>query len=115
MREPGGHTELLVMRLLARRPALSQRELATSLRMSLGKANYCLRGLIAKGLVRAVHYRTDENKLSYIYQLTPDGIAARQALTHRVLEQKVVEYEALRMEIEQLRRDSALGASGACP
>jgi EPS-associated MarR family transcriptional regulator len=103
------------MRLLAMRPALSQRELATSLGMSLGKANYCLRALIEKGLVKAENYRSSDNKLSYLYLLTPSGVAAKLELTHQFLAQKVVQYEALRVEIEQLRRDSAPGADGVFP
>ena len=94
------------MRALATTPAASQRELASSLGMSLGKANYVLRALIEKGFLKAENYRTSKNKLSYLYVLTPAGIAAKATLTRQFLGRKVKEYEALRVEIEQLRRDS---------
>lgn len=72
--------------------------------MSLGKANYCLRALIEKGFLKAENYRNSRNKLSYLYVLTPSGMAARTELTREFLARKVSEYEALRLEIEQLRR-----------
>ena len=87
--------------------------MASSLGVSLGKANYCLRALIAKGLVKSEDYRNSTNKLSYLYLLTPSGLAAKAELTRHFLARKVVEYEALRIEIERLRQDSeASGEEG---
>ncbi len=99
------------MRLLGAKPELSQRQLATSLGMSLGKANYCLRALISKGFVKAENYRNSNNKLAYFYLLTPSGIAAKAELSRRFLAQKVREYEALRLEIESLRIENERAAS----
>src|SRR5258708_39081982 len=101
------------MRLLGAKPELSQRQLATSLGMSLGKANYCLRALIAKGFVKAENYRNSRNKLAYFYLLTPSGIAAKAELSRRFLAHKVREYEALRLEIESLRTENARPAANA--
>lgn len=39
-----------VMRALEANPQLSQRDLAKALGISLGVVNYCLRGLVEKGL-----------------------------------------------------------------
>ncbi len=100
-------TALGVMRLLAGRPQASQREVALSLGVSLGKANYCLRALIARGFVKAENYRKSSNKLAYLYILTPSGVAAKAELTQRFLARRVKEYEALRLEIEALERESA--------
>lgn len=77
--------------------------------MSLGKANYCLRALMAKGFVKAQNYRNSTNKLAYFYLLTPSGIAAKAALTRKFLALKVREYEELRLEIEQLKSESDHG------
>lgn len=99
--------ELELMRLIGQRGELSQREVATSLGVSLGKANYCLRALIAKGFVKAENYRKSSNKMAYLYLLTPSGIAAKAELTRQFLALKVREYEALRAEIEQLKRESS--------
>src|SRR5205809_57635 len=94
------------MRTLAERPAASQRELASSLGMSLGKANYCLRALIEKGFLKAENYRKSDNKAAYLYVLTPSGVAEKAALTKQFLGRKMKEYEELRLEIEQLRREA---------
>ena len=103
-------TFLGVLRLLVARPQLSQREVASSLGVSLGKANYCLRALIAKGFVKAQNYRKSSNKLAYLYLLTPAGVAEKANLTREFLAIKVKEYEALRLEIEGLARESELVA-----
>lgn len=100
------------MRLLVRNRALSQRRLASSLGVSLGKANYCLRALIEKGFVKAENYRNSNNKLAYFYLLTPSGIAAKAELTREFLARKMREYEALGLEIEQLRQESERGNHG---
>jgi EPS-associated MarR family transcriptional regulator len=94
------------MRLLGTRRELSQREVASSLGVSLGKANYCLRALITKGFVKAENYRNSDNKLAYFYLLTPSGIAAKAELTREFLARKTREYEQLRVEIEQLKQES---------
>jgi len=44
--------------------------------------------------------------------LTPAGIAAKAELTRYFLARKVGEYEALRLEIEQLKRESKGTAQG---
>ena len=97
---------LSVLRLLSVKPNLSQREVATAVGVSLGKANYCLRALITKGLVKTENYRKSSNKRAYLYVLTPAGVVAKADLMRRFLVRKVREYEALRHEIEWLRRDS---------
>lgn len=101
-------TDLSVLRLLAASPHLSQREVASSVGVSLGKTNYCLRALIAKGFVKAENYRKSSNKLAYLYLLTPAGVAAKADLTRKFLARKVKEYEALRLEIEGLKRESEI-------
>jgi EPS-associated MarR family transcriptional regulator len=111
---PSGHSlssetdrsHLELMRLLERERKLSQRQVATSLGMSLGKVNYCLKALIQKGFVKAENYRNSENKLAYFYLLTPSGIAAKAELTRRFLSRKMKEYDELKLEIERLQHES---------
>jgi EPS-associated MarR family transcriptional regulator len=103
-------TFLSMLRLLAANPHLSQREVASSVGVSLGKANYCLRALIAKGFVKAHNYRNSRNKFAYLYLLTPAGAAAKADLTRQFLVRKMREYEALRLEIEGLERERELVA-----
>jgi EPS-associated MarR family transcriptional regulator len=98
--------QLELLRLLGAKNELSQRELASSLGMSLGKANYCLRALIVKGFVKAENYRNSQNKLAYLYVLTPSGISAKAELTRQFLARKVQEFEELRLEINRLQREN---------
>src|SRR5439155_8504928 len=98
--------QLQLLRLLGSKPRLTQRQAASSLGVSLGKVNYCLRALIEKGLVKAENYKKSDNKLAYLYLLTPTGISAKADLTRSFLARKVSEYEALRAEIERLKQES---------
>jgi EPS-associated MarR family transcriptional regulator len=94
-----------VLRALEQQPDLSQRQLADMLGVSLGKANYLLRALLDKGLLKARNFRNSQNKLAYAYLVTPSGIAQKAELTRSYLERKTAEYEALKDEIEQLQAD----------
>src|SRR5437763_1476222 len=98
--------QLELLRLLDSTPSVTQREAASALGVSLGKTNYCLRALVAKGLVKAENYRKSDNKLAYAYLLTPSGMAAKAELTKDFLARKVREYEALRAEIDWLQREA---------
>ena len=74
--------------------------------MSLGKANYVLKALLDKGLVKVQNFRSSENKRSYAYLLTPDGVATKAELTRQFLARKIEEFDALRIEIERLKAES---------
>ena len=95
-----------ILRILQEDPAISQRDLARQLGVSLGKANYCLQALIEKGWINANNFKNSNNKKAYTYLLTRRGIVEKARVTARFLERKVAEYEALRREIEQLRREA---------
>src|SRR5579864_23899 len=107
---PNDETGLKLLRLLEANPKASQRDLATEFGFSLGKVNYCLRALVHKGWIKANRFRNSRNKLAYRYLLTPRGIEQKAALTARFLRIKMREYETLRAEIAQLRRE--VGGSG---
>ena len=95
------------LRLLDSTPHINQRKLAESLGVSLGKTNFCLNALLDKGLVKMENFRTSTRKLNYAYLLTPSGVTAKAALTQRILKRKMEEYEALKIEIEQLKQEAA--------
>lgn len=97
---------LLVLRLLAARPHLTQREMARELGVSLGKANYCLRALTGRGFVKVQNFRKSKSKRGYVYLLTPTGVAAKANLTRHFLVRKREEYNALRIEVERLQQES---------
>jgi EPS-associated MarR family transcriptional regulator len=95
-----------LLRLLQSNPDLSQREVANELGVSVGKVNYSLRALMQRGWVKAQNFRNSQNKMAYRYLLTPRGIEEKAKITVRFLQAKMDEYETLRLEIEQIRRDA---------
>ena len=98
-------THLKVLRHLEDNPHVTQRELAIALGISLGKANYCLKALINKGLIKANNFKNNANKRSYLYILTPKGIETKTRISIRFLQRKIEEYELLKQEIEQLQTE----------
>jgi EPS-associated MarR family transcriptional regulator len=108
----GSESHLRVLRLLQANPHLTQRELASQLGVSLGKANYCMQQLLRKGLVKMLNFSASTHKLRYAYLLTPSGVRAKARLTTEYLMIKVAEYESLKHEIEQLRAEASHSHSG---
>jgi EPS-associated MarR family transcriptional regulator len=95
-----------LLKTLEENPGLSQRDLAKRLGVSLGKINFCLNALVAKGSIKINNFRNSGNKLAYAYLLTPRGIEERARMTVYFLKFKVQEYERLRAEIEDLQREA---------
>jgi hypothetical protein len=66
-----------------------------------------------KGLVKMKNFADSKNKFGYVYVLTPTGMAEKTAITHRFLQRKMDEHEALKAETEALRSDvDGLGREG---
>jgi len=99
-------TYFRVMRLLEINSELTQRELAKELGISLGGLNYCLKALVEKGWVKIHNFSRSNNKLGYIYLLTPAGVLEKASLTNRFLQRKMSEYEDLKREIKLLKRET---------
>ena len=95
--------EYRMIEVLEKSPTLSQRDLASVLGFSLGKVNYCLKALVDKGLIKATHFVQNPNKGEYAYLLTPKGIGSKAVLTAQFLERKMMQYEALKAEIDSLK------------
>jgi EPS-associated MarR family transcriptional regulator len=95
-----------ILRLLQQQPQLSQRALARELGLSVGKANYCVHALIEKGLLKARNFQNSDNKIAYMYLLTPKGMKEKAQVTARFLQAKMAEYEQLKAQIEALRREA---------
>lgn len=74
--------------------------------VSLGKVNYCVKALLAKGFIKLQNFRGSRNKLAYAYLLTPSGFAAKSNLAMGFLQIKIAEYERLRSEIELLQQEA---------
>ncbi len=86
-------------------PNLSQRELAKALGISFGGLNDCLNALKDKGWVKMQNFSQSKNRLGYVWQLTPTGIAEKAALTGTFLKRKMDEYESLKAEIAAFKSD----------
>ncbi len=96
---------ITILRRLADSPDVNQRELAEHAGVSLGRLNYALRALVDKGWVKVGNFSRNPHKLGYAYLLTPRGISAKTRLTKAFLARKMSEYDALREQIEHLRRE----------
>lgn len=97
-----------LLKLLHDEPDLSQRELAKRLGISVGKTNYCIKALAEKGLIKAGNFKNSPDKRAYVYLLTPQGVKAKAKATLQFLKRKQAEYEALKREISQLKREAAV-------
>lgn len=85
---------------LEQNPAITQRELAQKLKVSLGKTNYFLNALIDRGIIEAKNSKNSKNKSCYMYMLTPQGIRIKFQLIQQFIEWKTREYEILKIELE---------------
>jgi len=108
-------TEFRTLRELAEESSVSQRELSKKVGLSLGGVNYIIKELMKKGYIVAERFKNSNNKIGYIYVLTPRGINAHIKATQVFLEQKLEEYEKLRLEIEELRRENESHRKGSTP
>jgi EPS-associated MarR family transcriptional regulator len=100
-----------VLRILNENPNITQRELAENLGVSVSGLNYCLKALIEKGLVKMQNFNNNTNKLSYMYLLTPAGVAEKAILTARFLKRKMIEYETLKKEIHLVQQENMTNKS----
>ncbi len=109
---PADEVHYRIIKLIEARPDISQRQLAEALGISLGKVNYCLKALIDKGQVKVRNFQRNPNKKTYAYLLTREGIEEKARLTSHFLKCKMAEYERLKQEIEQLRREAGQELTG---
>tara|TARA_B100000787_G_scaffold152891_1_gene126816 strand:- start:305 stop:607 length:303 start_codon:yes stop_codon:yes gene_type:complete len=98
MNENKDHFELL--RIITKKPDSTQRQLAKDLGFSLGKLNYCIKGLQLRGLLKLKYFKDNPKKINYLYVLTPKGIAAKTAITINFMKMRIKEYKELKSELE---------------
>lgn len=94
-----------VLRLIENKPEISQRELADELGVSLGQVNYQLKALRERGLIKVSNFLRSDNKLAYVYLLTPKGVADKLTITKRFLVRKRQEFELMKNELEELEQE----------
>ena len=64
--------------------------------LSLGKINYLIKALLGKGLIKVNNFRRSDNKIGYLYLLTPEGIDEKRKLTLLFLQRKSEEFDKLK-------------------
>ena len=84
---------------------MTQRQVADELGVSLGKTNYVIKALIDKGWLKLNNFKRSDNKLGYIYLLTPKGATEKTILAQKFLRRKSEEYNRLKEEIEKLKKE----------
>jgi EPS-associated MarR family transcriptional regulator len=95
-----------LLKIIELNPQCTQRELAIEARVSLGKVNYCLKKLTEKGFLKLINFKNSPNKIRYAYLLTPKGLEKKSKLTVEFLQIKIIEYNILKKEIIQLKKES---------
>ena len=97
--------EYKVLRWLEKNPNITQRQLAKELGVSLGKTHYLISSLIKVGWVKLDNFKRSDNKMGYMYLLTPKGINEKAKITKTFLVRKENEYQQLKYEIAQLKSE----------
>ena len=97
--------EYNLLKILKDNPDITQRQLSKELGLSLGKTNYLIHALMGKGWVKLTNFKRSNNKLGYLYLITPKGIEEKSILAKNFLERKSIEYIKLKKEIEMLKSE----------
>ena len=105
-------TRYKLLNLLHENPDISQRQLANEMDVSLGKANYCIKALLEVGLVKLNNFKCSKNKLGYVYVLTRKGVKEKAQVTLQFLEIKQEQYNQIKNEISDLKREVSLSKNG---
>ncbi len=106
-----------VLKLLASKANLSQREMAKRMGISLGKTNYVLTELANKGIIKIKRFKSAPSKIPYTYTLTPQGLEEKAKITLKFLKRKLSEYEEIKRQIKEIakeaEKDETINFSGA--
>jgi len=94
--------DLDILRNIEENPGVTQRRMAEELDVSLGKINYLIKSLIEKGSLIIENFKTSDNKLGYLYVITPQGMEQRRKLTLSFLKRKSEEFDKLKKEMERI-------------
>ena len=94
--------ELEILRKIEANPNVTQRQMAENLDMSLGKINYLIQALLSKGFLMVSNFKGSDNKLGYLYLLTPEGVETKKKLTILFLQRKSEEFDKLKKEMEHI-------------
>ena len=105
MIEQNQEESLSIIKEVETNPATTQRAVSKKLGISLGKTNYLLKELTAKGLIKGKSFSNNPGKLRKIgYLLTPKGFEEKMRLTQHFLKKKEAEYKTLKEEWEESQK-----------
>tara|TARA_B110000438_G_scaffold213457_1_gene205689 strand:- start:482 stop:805 length:324 start_codon:yes stop_codon:yes gene_type:complete len=96
--------ELEILRKIEINSNLTQRQIAEHMGLSLGKINYLIKALLDKGLLKVNNFRRSDNKLGYLYFLTPEGVDTKKKLTSLFLKRKSEEFDKLNKEMQRINK-----------
>ena len=102
MKKSHSETELEILQKLEENPNLTQRQIAEHMDLSLGKINYLIKALLGKGLIKVNNFRRSDNKIGYLYLLTPEGIEEKRKLTLIFLQRKSEEFDKLKKQFQRM-------------
>ncbi len=88
-----------LLHILQKGTNLSQRQIAKEIGFSVGKVNYCLKGLLNIGFIKIDNFNKSNQKLKYSYILTPKGSQQKIIITKQYITKKIREYEKLKKYI----------------
>ncbi|MEL6609723.1 MAG: bifunctional sulfate adenylyltransferase/adenylylsulfate kinase [Pseudomonadota bacterium] len=88
-----------LLRQLDTAPDASQRAMAASLGLSLGRVNTLLRRAADRGFIKVMDRNSTDKRQRYAYALTPRGGSEKNRLTNQFLARKLAEYNALHAEL----------------
>jgi EPS-associated MarR family transcriptional regulator len=93
--------QLDLMHLIEQNKEASQRQIAQHTGFSIGKVNYCLKALIDIGFVKIHNFNNSNNKLKYVYILTPKAFQQKTSITKQFIAKKQQEYDKLNSYINK--------------
>jgi len=94
-----------LLKILSQDPNFTQRQMAQKMGISLGKINYCLSEFVQKGLIKITRLRDSQNKVRYLYILTPCGLEEKAKVTLQFFKRKIAEYEETKKQIKTLNQE----------
>ena len=90
-----------ILKLLEKNPNTNQRDLAKTLNLSLGKIHYIIKELKKKGIIKVENFKQNENKINYLYLITPKGLKHKTKLAYFFFKKISKEYDELVNELKK--------------
>ncbi|OGS35944.1 MAG: hypothetical protein A2293_07765 [Elusimicrobia bacterium RIFOXYB2_FULL_49_7] len=94
--------EYKIIKEIERNGAHTQRSLAETLNVSLGRINYIMAGFIKIGAIQAKKVRDHHDKIRWRYYLTTKGIAEKMRLAQEYFALLSSEYDEVKRDLQVL-------------